>query len=190
MIAPEHPAHFSGGQHSSHGQITPKGSNLVARTFGSVQRKEEQGNLSGTRGLGDLLETGKGYASPASKSDCVAAALRQQRLDAIDKSRRHRNWLARGTCKQPFCHRPFEHLAARRQPEASARKVGGHIGHKFTARADDKAQQMRAIAHFTGDDATPPRPIRRALLIAPSGCGIFVAARRAYSPLPASVGVS
>ena len=60
MIAPEDRAHLRRGQHGDERQITPERTDLVAPALGSIQRRQQHGNLSGADGLADLLETGYG----------------------------------------------------------------------------------------------------------------------------------
>ena len=97
-------------------------------------------DLSGADSLANLLETGNGETGAAGQPDGIAAALCKQGFDAICKLWRQRNGPARRARKKPFRHRPFECVAARRQPQTSARKIGGHIRHDLSARPHDKAQ--------------------------------------------------
>jgi hypothetical protein len=116
MIAPEYPAHLCRRQNGSKRQVTPERTDLAAATLGSVQRRQQQGNLSGADGLAHLLETGNGETGAAGEPDRIAAALCKQGFDVICKPRRQGDIPARRTSKQPLGHRPFDDIAARRQP--------------------------------------------------------------------------
>jgi hypothetical protein len=107
MIAAEYPAQFCRSQHGRKRQVTPERANFVPSAFGSVERREEQANLSGADGLANLLETGNGETGAAGEPDGIAAALRKQSFDAICKSWRQDNGPARRARKEPLRHRPF-----------------------------------------------------------------------------------
>ncbi len=169
MIAPEHPAHLCRSQHGRKRQITPESTNFVPSALGSVQRREQQANLSGADGLADFLKTGNGETGAAGEPDCIAATLYKQGFDAICKTWRQDNRPARRARKKPLRHRAFECLAARRQPQTSARQIGGHVRHDLSARPYDKAQQPGTIGNFTGCDAAAVWAGLRERLITPSG---------------------
>ena len=114
MIAPEYPAHLCRSQHGCKRQVTPERTNFVPSALGSVQRREQQADLSAADSPANLLETGNGETGAAGKPDGIAAALCKQGFDAICKSRRQRNGPARRARKKPLRHRPFECVAARR----------------------------------------------------------------------------
>jgi hypothetical protein len=116
MIAAEYPAHLCRSQHGGKRQATPECTNFVPSAFGSVKRRQQQGNLSGADSLANLLETGNGETGASGEPDCIAAALCKQRFDAICQLWRQDNRPARRARKKPLRNRPFECIAARRQP--------------------------------------------------------------------------
>jgi hypothetical protein len=116
MIAPEYPAHLCRSQHGGKRQATPERTNFVPSAFGSVKRRQQQGNLSGADSLANLLETGNGETGASGEPDGIAAALRKQSFDAICKPWRQHDRPARRARKKPLRSRPFECIAARRQP--------------------------------------------------------------------------
>ena len=89
MIAAKNRAHLGRGQHGRNRQVPPERTDLAAPALGAVQCRQQQGRLSGADGFAHLLETGNRETGPARQSDRLAAALRQQRLDAIRKPWRH-----------------------------------------------------------------------------------------------------
>src|SRR5207248_3014364 len=85
MIAPEHAGQFCRSQHGGERQVTPERTDFVPSALGSVERREQQANLSGADGLANLLETGNGETGAAGEPDGIAAALCKQGFDAICK---------------------------------------------------------------------------------------------------------
>ena len=83
MIASKDPAHLCRSQHGYKGKAAPECTNFIPSALGSVQRRQQQGNLPGPDGLANLLETGKGEPGAAGEPDCIAASLRKQGFDAI-----------------------------------------------------------------------------------------------------------
>jgi hypothetical protein len=116
MIAPEYPAHLCRSQHGRKRQVTPERTNFVPPAFGSVKCRQQQANLSGADGLANLLETGNGETGAPGEPDGIAAALCKQRFNSICKPWRQDDRPARRTRKKPLRRRPFECIAARRQP--------------------------------------------------------------------------
>jgi hypothetical protein len=107
MIAAEYPAQFCRSQHGRKRQVTPERANFVPSAFGSVERREQQANLSGADGVANLLETGNGETGAAGEPDGIAATLRKQSFDAICKPWRQHDRPARRARKKPLRHRPF-----------------------------------------------------------------------------------
>jgi hypothetical protein len=116
MIASEYPAHLCRSEHSCKRQMTPKCTNFVPSALGAVQRCQQQGSLSGADGLANLLETGNGETGAAGEPDRIATTLCKQGFDVICKSWRQGYRPSRRTSKKPLSHRPFQYIAARRQP--------------------------------------------------------------------------
>ena len=108
MIAAEYPAQFRRSQHSRKRQVTPERTDFIPSALGSVQRRQQQGNLSGANGLANLLETCNGETGAAGEPDGIAAALCKQGFDAICKPWRQHNRPPRRAGKKPLRHRPFE----------------------------------------------------------------------------------
>jgi hypothetical protein len=90
MITTEDRAHLCRGQHGREWQITPESTDLAAPALRSIQCREQQRGFPSADGVANPLESGNGKPSPARKPDRIAAALRQQRLDAIRQPRRQR----------------------------------------------------------------------------------------------------
>src|SRR5260370_32347041 len=116
MIAPEYPAQLCRSQHGCKGKVASECTNFVPSALGSVQRRQQQGNLSGADGLADLFETGNGEAGAAGEPDGITAALCKQGLDAIRKPRPQGDRPARRARKKPPPPPPLDCIAARRQP--------------------------------------------------------------------------
>jgi hypothetical protein len=114
MIAAEYPAHLRRGEHGCKRQVAPERANFVPSARGSVQRREQQADLSAADSLANLLETGNGETGAAGQPDGIAAALCKQGFHAICKLWRQRNGPARRARKKPLRHRPFECVATRR----------------------------------------------------------------------------
>jgi hypothetical protein len=116
MIAAEYAAHLCRSEHGRKRQAAPERANLVPSALGSVQRRQQQANLSGADRLADLLEPGNGEPGASGEPDCIAAALCKQGFDAIRKRWRQDNRPARRARKKPLRQGPIECIAARRQP--------------------------------------------------------------------------
>jgi hypothetical protein len=116
MIAPEYPAHFCRSQHGCKRKAAPECTNFIPSALGSVQCRQQHGNLSGADSLANLLKTGNGETGASGEPDGIAAALSKQRFNAICKPWWQDDRPARRTRKKPLRHRPLECIAARRQP--------------------------------------------------------------------------
>jgi hypothetical protein len=107
MIAAEYPAHLCRSEHGCKRQVAPERANFVPSALGSVERRQQQANLSGADRLANLLETGNGDTGASGEPDRIAAALSKQRFNAICKPWRQDNGPARRARKEPLRHRPF-----------------------------------------------------------------------------------
>jgi hypothetical protein len=116
MIAAEYAAHLCRSQHGRKRQAAPERANFVPSALGSVERRQQQANLSGADRLADLLETGNGETGASGEPDGIPAALCKQSFDVICKPWRQHNRPARRARKKPLRNSPFECIAARRQP--------------------------------------------------------------------------
>ncbi len=96
--------------------MPPECTNFAPAALGSVQRCQQQANLSAANGLANLLKTSNGETSASGEPDNIAAAPSKQGFDAICKPGRQSDRPTRRTSKQSLSHRPFEYIAARRQP--------------------------------------------------------------------------
>ncbi len=181
MRATEDRADLRRRQHAGQWQIASDSADLAAPALGPIERRQQQRGLPGSDGLADLLKPGNCETGPARQTDRIAAAARQQPLDAIGQPRRHGNRSSRRTREQPLRHRVFDYIAARRQPQTPAGKLSGGIRDEFSARPDDKAQQRRAVANFTGGDTATLWLGCRRFPVATAGRGALVNTRRVYS---------
>src|SRR5260370_41300381 len=126
MIAPEYPAQLCRSQHGCKGKVASECTNFVPSALGSVQRREQQRDLSGADSLANLLETGNGEASAAGEPDGIAAPLCKQGFGAICKPWRQGDRAARRARPKALRHRPFECIAAPPQPPTSASQTSSH----------------------------------------------------------------
>ena len=183
-VAAKYRAHFCRRQHPHQRQVTADGADLRAPASGAVERRQHERGLSGADGLAYLLKPGDGKTGPAGKTDCVAAALRKQRFDAICQPRRYANRPSRRPHEALCRHCALDYIAAGRQPQTPAGKIGGHVGDEFAAGAHDKAQQTGTVADRTGSDAAALWPRRRLHFVLPSAClsagNVSATARRAH----------
>jgi hypothetical protein len=83
MIAAKNRAHLRPSQNGHDREAASERAHFAAPALGSVECLDQQCNLSGADGLADLLKPGNGDARPPPEANRIAAALRQQRLDAI-----------------------------------------------------------------------------------------------------------
>jgi hypothetical protein len=90
MIATKHRADLCCGQDGREWQTPSQSTDLATPAFGSIQCGKQQRGFPGAHRFTDLLEAGNGETGSACETDRVAAALRQQNLDAVCKIRRYR----------------------------------------------------------------------------------------------------
>ncbi len=86
MIATKNRPHLGRSQHNRERQVPPESTDLATPSLGSVHCRQQQGHFSGVDGFAHFLETGNRETGPARQSDCLTAALREQRLHAIRKA--------------------------------------------------------------------------------------------------------
>jgi hypothetical protein len=87
MIATKDRADLCRRQYHGKRQVAPHRANLSAPTLGPVQRRKQERGLPGADGFAHLLKPCDSDTRPTCKANRIAAALRQQSLDAIAKPR-------------------------------------------------------------------------------------------------------
>ena len=160
----ERAAQFRRGQDARRRQIAAERAQLAAAALGAIDREQQQRRLAAAHRLANPIKPRHRDPGAAGKAERVAAALRQQGLDAVGETRRGCDRPPRRASKDPLGQCPVHYIALRRQPQTPPRQARGDIRDQHPVRRDDKAQQSAAILALPGDDAAA---LRRA------GCGSF-----------------